>query len=184
MRRRVACAISVLFSIAMMSLLSCSQSSGGSDPEPEPSPPPASPSYGVAFAIDGQPYDFDKGFTETSVVPFGSQYGPALNRTAFFATPDIVNKLGDNFIAAYPDTVKTGEYDETNVGIILKLAGLVYMGTDFSLSITEYGAVGEAIAGTFSGTFKQNAPLGAPATMLAISDGVFRVLRVADGAFY
>jgi hypothetical protein len=181
MRRLGFCAVFVLLAVAVMSILACSQSSGGSESEPD-SPPPV-PSYAVTFTINGQPYNFNKGFTNYSAVPSASQnFGV---ETAFFSSSDIVQEYGDNYTVVYITGSAKGGYDENTVMFHLIMAGVGYLATDLSLNITEYGSVGEAIAGTFNGTFEeQNPPAGAPVHTLTLADGAFRMLRMADDTFY
>jgi hypothetical protein len=147
-------AVAVLFALGMMSILSCSQSSGGSDPEPEP---PASPSYAITFTFDGQSYNFDKGFTDESAVPFGQRFTTTTPKTTRMdATPDATPVKSANYIELCCSGDTIGDYDIITAGAsVISLAGIVYEPVDISLSITEYGAVGEALAGIFNGTFKK-----------------------------
>ena len=140
---------------------------------------PTAPGYYIKFKVDGVEKNFDKGFTDYEKEPFGNEIGG--EGTALFATPD--DETGDaepdNYIWIDFNGVDTDTYPATflnaEIGVYLTIGGVGTDNSDCTLQVTSYGAVDGTIEGTFSGLLSDGS---------TITDGEFRVLRIADNTFY
>ena len=138
---------------------------------------PTDPYY-VTFKIDGVAKNFNKGFTNYESNPFGNEIADTY--TLFVATPD--DETGEaepyNYIWIDFDGVDTDTYPitfpNTDLSLDLAIEGSGASSSDVTMQVTVYGAVGETIEGTFSGSLDDGS---------TITEGEFRVLRAPDNTF-
>lgn len=134
--------------------------------------------YYIEFDADDVHYEFTRGLTEVeehawvSEISAGSLY--------FFATPDEETGITepDNYMwFIVRDVVpgETGSYN--NVDLYYNEGGVTFNETAATAEITVYGAIGEAVEGTFSATVDSGGP------SIEITNGAFRTVRVADNSY-
>ena len=134
--------------------------------------------YYVKFKLDGVSLNFDKGFTNYESKPFGNEMTGSL--TSFFATPD--DETGETepntYIWVDFDGFSTDTYPitfpDSDLYLYLQIEGSGANNSDVTMQVTVYGAVGETIEGTFSGSLDDGS---------TISEGEFRVIRIPDNTF-
>lgn len=134
--------------------------------------------YGCTFTLDGQQYVFDKGFTAYSVTPFAS-VSTLDGGTSMVATPNAKYPPDSSYLMLALDGSSSGTYNDANAGADLLVEGSWYgLISNFTVTITEFGAIGGDIRGTFSGLFEEDG-----GTDIFLVDGQFLFLRIADDAF-
>ena len=143
-----------------------------------------SASYYIKFKVDGVDKNFDKGPTNYESVPFGQIVTGDPDYTDLRATPDVetgeVLPL-DNYISIQFYNTTTGSYAGLEEAIIAyNENGAKYLATDITVNVTKYDEEeGGVIEGTFSATITPEVPTGSK----EITEGEFRVKRVARDLF-
>ena len=145
-------------------------------------------SYYISFDIGVEQFEFLLGCTELEEHAWVSE----INESSpvdlhFFATPNVETCLTepDNYmwIAVRNAVVgATGSY--TTVDVYYKQDGIYYFlqaNTSALLEITDYGAIGEVIKGSFSATLFEH--LGGPSSSIEITNGAFSTIRTADNNY-
>lgn len=139
------------------------------------------PAYYIAFKIDGQAKVFGASFGEAEYgnIPFGN--ASSSDVTVLFAQPVqtyLSNGEPDNYLFINHEGTNVGTYTALDSEISYAENGTGYESIALTLSVTEYGAVGGVIAGTFTASVTNS---GNP--LRQITDGSFRLLRLADDTF-
>jgi hypothetical protein len=139
-----------------------------------------SSSYFINFTLDGTNYSFKKGIGDVNSNAFGNIYTSGTPGTRMCATLDNPAdfKAANSYAFIHLSSGTTaGTYDQSIATITLSIPAYYYSVT-CSLTITEYGDIGQPIKGSFTGTFTND---GGATTVNG--SGTFSVLRIADEAF-
>jgi Family of unknown function (DUF6252) len=148
--------------------------------------------YYVKFKANGEEVIFGLGFTDVEPNAFANIiYGSS---TMFVATPDTVDKgtTPSSIIVITIGGTGPGTYTygaDSQLVISFRDSGVPYIlatGSTGSVKVTSFGEVGGTIEGTFEATAylvsAQGIKMAAPPDLI-ITEGSFRVKRIADGTF-
>ena len=144
----------------------------------------SSDTYYIKFKVDGVDKNFNKGPTNYESVAFGQIVTADPDYTDLRATPDVVTGEIlplDNYISIQFYETTTGNYvGLEEVIMVYRENGVKYLATDITVNVTRYDIEeGGVIEGTFSATITPETPNGSK----EITDGEFRVKRVARDLF-
>ena len=139
-------------------------------------------SHYIKFKVDGVDKNFDKGLTNYESEPFGQIVTWEPDYTDLRATPDVETGEDlplDNYISIQFYGFTTDSYIEEAI-VAYNENGAKYEATDITVNVTRYDAEeGGVIEGTFSATVTSVPPNGSK----EITEGEFRVKRVARDLF-
>ena len=144
----------------------------------------AEPDYWIEFTVDGTEYVFTAGYgddpddvAEGCVVTSTGKTRMAARDAGDdlkFATIQVVGTDA----GAYADPPTAISFETNILGAMNLLHNTMTVGTDFSLTVTEYGPVGGVICGTFSGHVED----WSTDDVYALTGGTFCLKRHADNS--
>jgi hypothetical protein len=144
--------------------------------------------YYIKFKADGVQKEFRLGLTDYESNALG-MVSPIDSSIILFATPETWTNLTSNpanFVGIIIFGTAPGTYTIADLDINYTVEQAEYFPvTEASVTITNIGAVGEEITGTFSATVEYNPPDGGvpPSDLeIIITDGEFKVKRISDDA--
>lgn len=135
--------------------------------------------YISTFTIHGDGHNNQVVTINTSGLTAMATYSVGDGSTVGFAS----GQSGTSISIGFPGNA-TGTWnvvdDSGDAMVAVTLGGNTYIGQDFTLQVTEYGAVGQHVRGTFSGTFARFDQVTMEMVPVTVSNGSFDLLRNPD----